>query len=329
MTRRPLILACFVLLAVTFAAAARPGTPAQAAEVGAFYYPWWGTLDRDGRWFHWSQNGRVPPADLASAYYPARGAYSSADRATVKAQMREMRDAGIDTIIVSWWGWQSLEDGRLNLVLREARSARLRIAVHLEPWAGRTPWSAADAMRALQERGVTEFYVYDSTKDADADWAAALASVPGVVVYANTGFVGKALRGGFDGVYTYDVYVNSGSGFQRLCRQAHRNGLLCAPSVGPGYDAFRATGDTRRLGRERGARYDAMWQRAIRARPDAVTITSYNEWHEGTQIEPARVSGWPYRSYEGDYGLTGAAAETAYLDRTRYWVEQLRSSGSS
>jgi glycoprotein endo-alpha-1,2-mannosidase len=184
-------------------------------------------------------------------------------------------------------------------------------------------------MHVLQARGVNEFFVYDSTRDADQDWGAALVTVPGAVVYANTSFVGRALRGGFDGVYTYDVYVHSGTGFQRLCRQAHRAGLLCAPSVGPGYDAYRATGDTRRLLRDRGARYDAMWRRAIRARPDAVTITSYNEWHEGTQIEPARVSGWPYLSYDGDYGLTGPAAENAYLDRTLYWVQQLRSSGSS
>ena len=30
-----------------------------------------------------------------------------------------------------------------------------------------------------------------------------------------------------------------------------------------------------------------MWKAAIRAGADRVTITSYNEWHEGTQIEPA------------------------------------------
>ena len=67
-----------------------------------------------------------------------------------------------------------------------------------------------------------------------------------------------------------------------------------------------------------------MWDRAIRAQPDIVTITSYNEWHEGTQIEPARAVGPPYLSYEGAYGLNGKAAERAYLDRTAYWVKRLR-----
>jgi glycoprotein endo-alpha-1,2-mannosidase len=59
-----------------------------------------------------------------------------------------------------------------------------------------------------------------------------------------------------------------------------------------------------------------------------VTITSFNEWHEGTQIEPAvrrnraRVR---YLSYDGAWGLYGAAAENAYLTRTRYWSDVFRS----
>ena len=66
-----------------------------------------------------------------------------------------------------------------------------------------------------------------------------------------------------------------------------------------------------------------MWQAAVRASPDVVTITSYNEWHEGTQIEPARAAGG-YLAYDGAWGRKGADAERAYLDRTAYWVDRLR-----
>ena len=73
-----------------------------------------------------------------------------------------------------------------------------------------------------------------------------------------------------------------------------------------------------------GATYDRMWRAAIRAAADVVTVTSYNEWHEGTQIEAAQAVGAPYASYDGAYGLQGHAAERAYLDRTATWTRQYR-----
>ena len=75
--------------------------------------------------------------------------------------------------------------------------------------------------------------------------------------------------------------------------------------------------------RRKGRTYDLMWTAALRAGADVVTITSYNEWHEGTQIEPARSwtgpNGRKYAGYDGAWGKRGRAAELAYLDRTRSW----------
>jgi glycoprotein endo-alpha-1,2-mannosidase len=324
MTTRRLLLAAACMIVAVAAGHADPALPgaAQKPRVAIFYYPWWGTPNRDGAWQHWSQNARRPPLDIASSYYPARGPYSSNDPSVVRAQMSEIARAGIGMVIVSWWGQGSLEDARLPLVQREAKAAGLRVAVHLEPWTDRTPAAVADAIRTLELRGIRDFFVYDSAAAADSAWAEALAPLGSVVVYANTPLAGKAKAGGFDGIYTYDVFVYSGGSFPRMCAQARKAGIRCAPSVGPGYDATRATGDPRRQPRQRGARYDAMWEHAIRSRPDLVTVTSYNEWHEGSQIEPAKDVGAEYRSYEGAYGLTGATAERAYLDRTTYWISQ-------
>jgi hypothetical protein len=65
-----------------------------------------------------------------------------------------------------------------------------------------------------------------------------------------------------------------------------------------------------------------MWRYAIGAAADLVTVTSYNEWHEGTQIEPARLTGPRYACYDGAWGLRGPAAERAYLHRTAMWAER-------
>ncbi len=67
-----------------------------------------------------------------------------------------------------------------------------------------------------------------------------------------------------------------------------------------------------------------MWMAALAAHPNLITITSFNEWHEGTQIEPAAPpavrDGNAYLGYDGAWGLRGVPAETAYLARTAYWT---------
>jgi hypothetical protein len=300
-----------------------PGPLSPSARVGVFYYPWFATPQRDGHYAHWQQGGTLPPADVASSFYPARGIYSSADALVVDAQMREIAAAGIGVVITSWWGRDSREDRRLPQLLGAARRHGLTVAAHLEPYRGRTVASTEADIAYLRGQGISDVYVWASTSLPDADWAEMNRRVEGVRVFANTNLAGRAAAGGFDGLYTYDVLLFDGVLFPRLCRQARRLGLLCAPSVGPGYDARRATADSRVKPRRDGARYDGMWRGALRARADLVTITSYNEWHEGTQIEPALGDRGGYESYEGAWGLHGRAAETAYLDRTAFWVQRL------
>ena len=321
-------LAALACLAAPAAASARPDVdaggslePAPRAETAIFYYAWFGTPEGDGAFHHWQQGGSAPPAQVGSSYYPSRGAYSSSDAVVLGGQMHEIARAGIGTVIVSWWGRGSLEDRRLPLVLAAARAQGLAVAAHLEPYAGRTVASTGADIAYLRALGVTDFYVWASVDLPDDEWLALNETLADVRLFANTNLPGKAAAGGFDGVYTYDVLLYGGRFFPRYCAQARRLELLCAPSVGPGYDARRATPDLRLRPRRDGATYDAMWQGAIQARPDVVTVTSYNEWHEGTQIESARnVAG--YDSYEGAWGRRGTAAESAYLDRTAYWAAQ-------
>jgi len=319
------VVALVAYLALAGAAAARTDAGPRA-ETAIFYYPWFGTPARDQEYVHWQQGGNTPPARIASGYYPARGPYSSSDGLVLAAQMREIASAGISTVIASWWGRGSAEDRRLPRVLAAARARGLAVAAHLEPYANRTVASTRTDIGYLRGLGVRDFYVWASSQLPDAEWRELNLSLRNVRLFANTNLAGRAAAGGFDGLYTYDVLLFDGALFPRLCNQARRLGLLCAPSVGPGYDARRASGDMRLRPRRDGATYDAMWRGAVAARADLVTVTSYNEWHEGTQIEPARSGKRGYQSYDGAWGLRGRAAETAYLERTAYWTRRFNSS---
>ena len=318
----------FLVAAVSAAVLAFPAVAGPRANgaaggpVAIFYYPWYSTPTRDGRWAHWYVDNDGAPV-LSTAYFPSRGLYSSSNVRIVAAQMREIAVAGVDTVVVSWWGSGSPEDDRLGLVVEAATRQGLAVAIHIEPYRGRTPArAAADIARLHDEEGVTDFYVYDADRDPAAEWADALDPLDGVRVFAHTTLVGRAKASGFDGVYTYDVVTWSGALFKRLCTEAHAVGLLCAPSVGPGYDARLATRHEAVRERLGGATYDRMWKTALRSNADVVTITSYNEWQEGTQIEPARAQvGRP--SYERAWGRSGLAAQRAYLTATAGWAARI------
>ncbi len=316
------------LLVVGLASAWLLAVPsARAATVSIFYYPWYGTPAHDGVWEHWGQNRHTPPHDVYSRYYPARGAYSSSSRAVVDAQMAEIAAAGVDEVVVSWWGRGSTEDRRLPLVLAAARRHGLTTAIHLEPYDGRSPQTVAGDLEYIAALGIRDVFVYHPRDFPASDWAAMLPQAPpSLRLLAGTELVGFAAAGGFDGMYTYDFVDYGGDKFARLCTEAHAVHLICAPSVGPGYDGRRAGESPKGRSRLNGRTYDALWAAAIAARPEMVTVTSYNEWGEGTQIEPARPRRG-YSSYDGSWGLRGAAAATAYLMRTAYWAARYHAAG--
>jgi hypothetical protein len=201
-----------------------------------------------------------------------------------------------------------------------ARRHGLAVGLHLEPYGARSSESIAADLAYAASLGVRDVYVYHP-RDLDAsEWAAIRQAAPATLrLFAGTWLVGFASAGAFDGIYTYDFLTSHGGKLARLCAQAHAVNLVCAPSVGPGYDGRRAGEAPSLRGRRNGLTYDRLWAAALAAHPDVVSITSFNEWGEGTQIEPAAARRG-YRGYEGSWGLTGAAAELAYLVRTAYWT---------
>ena len=78
---------------------------------------------------------------------------------------------------------------------------------------------------------------------------------------------------------------------------------LCALTVIPGYDdrVIREPGIL--IERDNGQTYDYLWQKSLNADADWILITSFNEWHEGSEIEPSQQY--------GDY----------YIERTNYWAQ--------
>src|SRR5207249_1860252 len=71
------------------------------------------------------------------------------------------------------------------------------------------------------------------------------------------------------------------------------NHISCV-TIMPGYDDRSQTQRSPPyvvLDRHGGATYSTLWRQAIAAHPNWILITSWNEWHEGTEIEPSKEFG--------------------------------------
>lgn len=330
-------------------AAGKTAAAEGSQNVHLFYYPWYGSPAVNGSWRHWPQGGHNPPDDIGADYYPALGAYDSGDMEGAVAQhMKEVKQSGAGVIVYSWWGRGGYEDRLARGVLDAAAEEGIKVAWHLEPYSGRTAASTVSDIqyinaiygghrafyRSAEHGDRPAFYVFESLRITD--WTA-LDEVTGTsIVLAQTTDTTKIAH--FSGMYTYDGIAGATApGWKQAGDYARAHGLIWAPSVAPGYIDDRAVpgNTTPTLDRAKGAAYDRQWNNAldpaVGGSPAWVSVTSFNEWHEGSSIEPADSSppaGHGYLTFEGAYGKTGEAAETAYLDRTAYWVDRFEAGRS-
>ncbi len=324
--------------------------PAPSYKIGAFYYPWYGNPTTDGKWSHWTQNNHIPPDDISSDYYPALGAYSSNDPAVVAQHMEWLRQAGIGVIISSWWGQGSREDQVVPLLLSTAEKYSIKVAFHIEPYNGRTPESLVSDIKYLYDQygGSPAFFRSNATSrynpsdqpkgmffvwsiggqgiDDTSFWQTALNEIHALpesaLVIANSIDSGWIEGSHFDGLYNYaSLHLEKTNGFN-WARSLPPDSLY-VPSVIPGFSAKRVGyADTTYVPRIDGSTFDTQWAAALGTgiEPSMVTITSFNEWHEGSVIEPPQFGVNDGNGY--NYADFGALPADGYLTRTHDWTEK-------
>jgi glycoprotein endo-alpha-1,2-mannosidase len=144
------------------------------SNVLAFHYLWYGEPATDGRWLHWNHSvlphwtkevqaryphaAFLPPHDIHAPFYPGRGPYSSRDPTILAEHMMDMATHGIGGAVLSWWGRPGVSRGDsqgvvTDAVMRDAldaaAAAGVRVALHLEPYVGRSVESVRDDLAYL------------------------------------------------------------------------------------------------------------------------------------------------------------------------------------
>ena len=318
-----LAVALLVTLLGPLSAAAQSTSVAVPRQVLAFYYGWYGTPQVSGQWRHWEQV-RPDRHEIASTmHYPADGPYDSHDPAVIERQAAAAERAGLTGFIYSWWGRGQFEDAGVPLLLDAAQRHHLKVTIYIETVRGGSPADRqADAVADLRYilaqyahhpawlsvAGRPVIFIYNKAFQLAGNWnwsairREAEAGAPArpllFIDWRN-----PAILAEFDGIHRYDVTRDLGgvpiAGLAAAARASDAEQVLFAGdriscvTILPGHDVskVRRQPDPHATDRDDGTPYRVLWQQAIAADPDWVLIVSWNEWHEGSEIEPSFENG--------------------------------------
>jgi len=322
-----------------------PDCTDEPRRVLAFYYPWFGTLTGAsgcGHWRHWLHGGPEPTEGniCISNRYPLLGPYDSYDPELIDQHCRWGKQAGIDSWILSWWGlgWEGeYEDRAVVKVLDGCRRNEMTACIHYESYVD--PIAAETLIHEvgtalknygghpayLKVAGRPVVFVYARAIDAlgMARTCQALKQIndtyPGGVVFFGDRFSRTAARL-FNGLYGYipapelvglspeQARQWADLNYGKWVRLTERAGCISTLTVVPGYDDTLIRKDGFKVERHDGALYRVLWEAAIEADPQWILITTFNEWSEGSEIEPSREERTLYLDLTAEYAKRFKAA---------------------
>ena len=244
-------------------------------------------------------------------------------------------------------------DSLIPVLLDAANKFNMKLCLHVEPYEGRnasnfkhyldyvnTNYGSHPAYYKMKRgnKKLPVFYIYDSYRVPVQEWQKILTKDGNLSVRNTTLdaiFIGLIVEikhrfdiksAGFDGFYTYFAangfsYGSSWKNWKSLASYAYKNSLIFIPSVGPGYvdTRIRPWNSKNTHARRKGLYYESAWRTAVGAPSKIVSITSFNEWHEGTQIEPAipmKCVNFTYEDYQPH-------PPNFYLQLTKKWINEL------
>jgi uncharacterized protein YgiM (DUF1202 family) len=287
----------------------------------AFYYTWFD----ENTWNY----ATVP--DLPATQYVSR------DRGAMGRQIEQAQAAGIDAFLVAWYGPNgdsNQTEPNLAALLDEAAARNFRIGILFEstsPFFNGSGDATAALAHALNVHANHPAFLRVDGRPVIFFWRPTIWSVdtwrsmrdqvdPGRNSIWIAEGVDMAYQAVFDGHHLYSntwnppsdlTYTNQKfANWTAAASQQYGTHKRWVATVMPGYDDTRTgRGNAFARDREGGAYYERSWQAAIASGPDWIVITSFNEWPEGSYIEPSVAYG------------------NRYLDLTAQWSAVYKSGG--
>ncbi len=323
----------------------------------AHYMPWYEADSAAKRWgWHWTMNRYRPERvtnrrpEAASHYRPLIGLYDSNDADTLECHVLLMKLAGVDGVIVDWYGTEDFLDYGLihrntRRLVRVLEKAGLKFAVCYEDQtvpkliAGKRfpeaeavargqrllrglskEWFASPAY--LTQEGRPVFLVFGPQYYKNEQWEQMFAGLPRKPqFFAQLDRRVPSAVGGFGWPIPNGGTENSFRELDAYYARA-KNWPQQIPAAFPRFhDIYKEAGVHDSYGSidDRGGKtYEETLERALKSDAAVVQLVTWNDWGEGTMIEPSVEFG--YRDLETTQRLRRKYVEP----RFRYTAQDLR-----
>jgi hypothetical protein len=272
--------------------------------IAVFHYPWYGHPDTTGHWVHWTDSSHSPPLTWSANYapdYPDSNwdpwtmLYDSTSPALLRWQDQGMARAGVDLAIGSWWGRGTFEDNALGPAIRLCKSVQWCIYYEMEAFSDPPVEDILADLRSVIDRfGPTRNYARVDGKwlvfiyvandeDAASRWAQAKLQLRdiGYDTYINAFGSPSPLNfpDPWDAIHIYNPAT------RQTCTDTIATGDDSA-TLSPGFWLIH---EAPRLERDL-QEYTNAWADIVAEadRSRFILVETWNEWHEGTSIEPGQ-----------------------------------------
>jgi len=311
-----------------------PAVKTNTTKIYMHYMPWFETNESspDGQWgYHWKMANKNPniidangQRQIASHYYPLIGPYHSGDKEVIENHLLMMKYSGVDGILIDWYGTYNLNDYRINRDNAEQLIAMLdkvglEYAIVYEDRflqnvvaAGLAPTKTAAAKIDMNYMQTKYFgnsnYIKINEKplllcfgpislQTQAEWTTAFSDLTTKPTFLTLWYQSVDAGINASGEYSWVYQTNNElSNFY-----ANRIGSLSVGmgSAYPGFNDFYTEGGVATdinwtINHNNGATLDQTLALAKNANLRYLQLVTWNDFGEGTMIEPTVETGYNY-----------------------------------
>jgi hypothetical protein len=310
----------FALCTVAAWSADSAAEPAPTQKFLVHVMPWYAVKPISGHWgWHWTMNHFDPDREdqgrrqIASKLYPTIGPYDSSDTSVLEYHLLLMKLAGVNGIMIDWYGLTDVNDyaqlhRNTTLLIDMAGQLGLEVAICYEDRtvlelerkgllaqgraahaAGEIQWLAEHWFplgHYLKHKGRPLLLSFGVSNMTDEEWRDALQRADVPVAYVSQAKRRTAAAGVFD----WPVPSQGLAAQERFLRST-ADEPLAIPVVFPRFDdIYEQAGLHASYGAspdDDGRTFATTLQQAIAAGKPFVQIATWNDWGEGTSIEPS------------------------------------------